>query len=141
MTLNADISLEGMAYTADYYAGNTGSIDVWDSDWNDHYMWLVTHHDGRLTLVVSPRRGSKSTRLSWMGLLRPCRRPRQSPRTLDDGHAACRGEAAAGERAMSGVRWSGMVAAPVRGSLSVTVQLDEGPHLVASVPEQHQEGA
>ncbi len=52
MSLNAEISLEGMAYKADYYADDTGSIDVWDGDWNDHYMWLVTHHVGRLSLLV-----------------------------------------------------------------------------------------
>jgi len=52
MSFEAAVSLEGMAFKADYYADESESIDVWDSDWNNHYMWVVTHHTGQLTLRI-----------------------------------------------------------------------------------------
>jgi hypothetical protein len=52
MSLNASITLDGMAYKADYYVADTKSVDVLDRDWNDHYMWVATYHRGRLSLLV-----------------------------------------------------------------------------------------
>jgi hypothetical protein len=51
-SITARISLEGMAFKADYYGENDLSIEVYDGDWNNHYMWVGTYHTARLLLTV-----------------------------------------------------------------------------------------
>jgi hypothetical protein len=48
----AYITLEGMAFKADYYVENDVSVAVYDGDWNNHYMWIGTHHTGRLSFTI-----------------------------------------------------------------------------------------
>ncbi|MER5261547.1 PIN domain-containing protein [Actinosynnema sp. NPDC002837] len=52
ISLDAGITLDGMAYKADYYGVSTSSVYVLDGDWNKHYMWVATYHRGRLSLLV-----------------------------------------------------------------------------------------
>jgi hypothetical protein len=52
VSLDADIDLDGMAFKSDYYSDDDASVDVLDSDWNDHYVWVATHHKGHLSLMV-----------------------------------------------------------------------------------------
>lgn len=52
VSLDATFTLDGMAFKGDYYVSDDEETSVWDSDWNDHYMWVATHHHGRLSLLV-----------------------------------------------------------------------------------------
>jgi hypothetical protein len=41
-SLEAEVTIEGFMYKADFYAlGDNQRIDVLDSDWNDHTMWVA----------------------------------------------------------------------------------------------------
>ncbi|PSL51525.1 uncharacterized protein DUF4935 [Saccharothrix carnea] len=52
VSLDAGVTLDGMAFKADYYGADVDSVSVLDGDWNDHYMWVATYHRGRLSLLV-----------------------------------------------------------------------------------------
>ncbi len=53
VSVRANVTLEGMAFKADYYGENSLDISIYDGDWNDHYMWIGTHHSGRLYFCVA----------------------------------------------------------------------------------------
>jgi predicted nucleic acid-binding protein len=52
VSINAQLLLEGMAFKADYYGENDLDIEVYDNDWNNHYMWVGTYHAARLSLTI-----------------------------------------------------------------------------------------
>lgn len=52
VSVTAQFLLEGMAFKADYWGENDLSIEVYDDDWNNHYMWIATHHTGRLSFTI-----------------------------------------------------------------------------------------
>jgi hypothetical protein len=51
VTVTAQLVLQGMASKADYYGDDNPSVEVYDIDWNNHYMWVGTNHTGRLSLT------------------------------------------------------------------------------------------
>ncbi|WP_410646524.1 PIN domain-containing protein [Amycolatopsis sp. cmx-4-54] len=52
VSVTAQLLLEGMAFKADYYGEDDLSIEVYDGDWNNHYMWVGTYHAGRLSFTI-----------------------------------------------------------------------------------------
>ncbi|WP_216209770.1 hypothetical protein [Amycolatopsis aidingensis] len=52
VSVTAQLLLEGMAFKADYYGENDLSIEVYDGDWNNHYMWVGTYHTAQLSLAI-----------------------------------------------------------------------------------------
>jgi len=51
-TVHGEATFDGFVYKADYYA-NDPDVEVWDSDWNDHYVWAATHRQLELVFNVT----------------------------------------------------------------------------------------
>ncbi|WP_197523439.1 PIN domain-containing protein [Actinokineospora pegani] len=52
-TVEGTVTLDGFAFKSDYYGEDRISLDVLDSDWNNHYMHVNEYHDATLTFRLT----------------------------------------------------------------------------------------
>jgi hypothetical protein len=51
--IDAEVSVEAFATKADYFAGLEEGVELLDSDWNDHYVWVSYSVSARLRFNVT----------------------------------------------------------------------------------------
>lgn len=76
--IRADVTLDGFAFKGDVYAVDRVNVEVQDSDWNDHYMWIHEHHNAELTFRLAFDHNGAKIEECWL---------EDSRETIGDGDA------------------------------------------------------